>query len=130
MTDLYWSCVHFASVKTDLWQASNSSFLEPKPIDACLNNCSNKGSCNEGEIKFLIDFLQLTQLMNKFCGLIFRYSTITAFIDYLKKDLDFFFLPGPKSLILDRYYFHPRVCVCVCVCDSLPKLSQKVLNRF
>ena len=28
------------------------------------------------------------------------------------------FLPGPKSLILDRYYFHPRVCFCVCVCLS------------
>ena len=25
-------------------------------------------------------------------------------------------LPGPKTLFLDRYYFHPRVCVCVCVC--------------
>ena len=29
------------------------------------------------------------------------------------------YLPGPKSLILDRYYFHPRVCVCVCVCLSV-----------
>ena len=27
-----------------------------------------------------------------------------------------FFLPGPKTLFLDRYYFHPRVCVCLCVC--------------
>ena len=39
-----------------------------------------------------------------------------------------------KSLILDRYYFHPRVCVCVCVClsvcESVPRLSQKVLDRF
>ena len=25
-------------------------------------------------------------------------------------------LPGPKTLFLDRYYFHPRVCVCVSVC--------------
>ena len=44
------------------------------------------------------------------------------------------FLPGPKSLILDRYYFHPRVCVCVCVClsvcESLYRLTQKVLDRF
>ena len=28
-------------------------------------------------------------------------------------------LPGPKSLILDRYYFHPRVCVCLSVCPSI-----------
>ena len=26
------------------------------------------------------------------------------------------FLPGPKTLFLDRYYFHPRVCVCLSVC--------------
>ena len=25
-------------------------------------------------------------------------------------------LPGPKTLFLDRYYFHPSVCVCVSVC--------------
>ena len=25
-------------------------------------------------------------------------------------------LPGPKTLFLDRYYFHSRVCVCPCVC--------------
>ena len=24
-------------------------------------------------------------------------------------------LPGPKTLFLDRYYFHPRGCVCLCV---------------
>ena len=44
------------------------------------------------------------------------------------------FLPGPKTLFLDRYYFHRRHCVCVCVClsvcESLPRLSQKVLDRF
>ena len=25
-------------------------------------------------------------------------------------------LPRPKTLFLERYYFHPRVCVCLCVC--------------
>ena len=28
-------------------------------------------------------------------------------------------LPGPKTLFLDRYYFHRRVCVCLCVCLSV-----------
>ena len=27
-----------------------------------------------------------------------------------------YLLPGPKTLFLDRYYFHPRVCVCLSVC--------------
>ena len=46
-------------------------------------------------------------------------------------------LPGPKTLFLDRYYFHPRVCVCVCVfvsvcvCVSVYiDYLQKVLDRF
>ena len=33
-----------------------------------------------------------------------------------QKEKGLVFLPGPKTLFLDRYYFHPRVCVCVCVC--------------
>ena len=51
-------------------------------------------------------------------------------------DIDFvlFLLPGQKTLFLDRYYFHRRVCVCLCVCvsvcESLYRLSQKVLDRF
>ena len=40
-------------------------------------------------------------------------------------------LPGPKSLILDRYYFHPRVYVCVCVSVSLfPDYLKKFLTDF
>ena len=39
--------------------------------------------------------------------------------NYLINTAICFLLPGPKSLILDRYYFHPRVCVCVCVSVSL-----------
>ena len=45
-------------------------------------------------------------------------------------------LPGPKTLFLDRYYFHWRVCIClsvclcVCVCPCLYRLSQKVLDWF
>ena len=40
------------------------------------------------------------------------------------------FLPGPKTLFLDSYYFHWRHCVCVFVCESVYRLSQKVLDRF
>ena len=28
-------------------------------------------------------------------------------------------LPGPKTLFLERYYFHPRVCVCMSVSESV-----------
>ena len=46
-----------------------------------------------------------------------RHGTWTVenwFNDHLRKVIGF--LPGPKTLFLDRYYFHPRVCVCLCVC--------------
>ena len=33
------------------------------------------------------------------------------------------YLPGPKTLFLDRYYFHPRVCVCMSVSLCLDYLK-------
>ena len=45
-----------------------------------------------------------------------------------------FLLPRPKTLFLERYYFHRRVSVClsvcVCVCVSEAIITQKVLDRF
>ena len=33
-------------------------------------------------------------------------------------------LPGPKTLFLDRYYFHPRVSVCLCLSVYLDYLKK------
>ena len=48
-----------------------------------------------------------------------------------------FFLPRPKTLFLERYYFHRRVSVCVCVCVCLcvyhsmnSKSSCPILMKF
>ena len=38
-------------------------------------------------------------------------------------------LPGPKTLFLDKYYFHRRVCVCVSVCLSVC-LSVRVYTIY
>ena len=47
----------------------------------------------------------------------------------------FILLPGPKTLFLDRYYFHPRVCVCLSVCVSvciqfISKISLPILMKL
>ena len=47
----------------------------------------------------------------------------------------FLFLPGPKTLFLDRYYFHRRVCVCVSVCvwvcwSIISKSSWPILMKL
>ena len=44
-------------------------------------------------------------------------------------------LPGPKTLFLDRYYFHRRVCVCLCVCvwvcwSIISKSSWPILMKL
>ena len=87
----------------------------------------------------IFDGLQLARIVYKQTGALSNEVSVEKMTRFCKgiillpgpKSL---FLPGPKSLILDRYYFHPRVCFCVCVCLSvclcLPRLSQKVLDRF
>ena len=36
----------------------------------------------------------------------------------------FYFLPPPKTLFLDGYYFHRRVCAYLCVCLSVDYLKK------
>ena len=72
------------------------------------------------------------RIISSYKSLFFKADMSTVFQKKLNKKQ--VLLPGPKTLFFDRYYFHPRVCDCVSVCMSvfecLPRLSQKVLDRF
>ena len=59
--------------------------------------------CPEGHSFFPLTLFWHALLLGKYPGII-------HFFAYLR-----LFLPGPKTLFLDRYYFHPHVCVCLCV---------------
>ena len=54
---------------------------------------------------------------------------VHCLVVYLGVQTSLVFLPGPKTLFLDRYYFHPRGCVCVCVCLSV-NVYLNYLKKF
>ena len=83
---------------------------------------ANLQKCFSGDINsqngFVIQLYKSPCLFEKkmhiaYCGSFFLLMICSFFL------LMICFLPRPKTLFLERYYFHRRVSVCVCVCLSL-----------